>query len=118
MKKNIMSRAWEISRNAVAKFGGKCRMYLAEALRQAWAEAKAPVKVSYTGFAHVEGDGWSPSGFDFKAWAKGGHRRIYVNKGLNGKTLGYIDLNRNNEYVSSVIAANKAVEYFLAHYAI
>jgi hypothetical protein len=38
--KQIMKRAWEIVRNAIAKFGGKCRDYMAEALRMAWAEVK------------------------------------------------------------------------------
>lgn len=39
--KQVMVRAWEIAKGAVAKFGGKVREYLAEALRQAWAEIKA-----------------------------------------------------------------------------
>lgn len=38
--KKIMKRAWEIVKNAIANFGGKCREYMAEALRMAWAESK------------------------------------------------------------------------------
>lgn len=42
MKKlqNIMKRAWEIAKEAVKRFGGKCREYFSEALRQAWDESK------------------------------------------------------------------------------
>jgi hypothetical protein len=33
-----MTRAWEIARAAVAKFGGKIREFFAESLKSAWAE--------------------------------------------------------------------------------
>ena len=45
MKKQIMVKAWEIARNGQKKFGGRVSEYIAEALRIAWAEAKAPKKV-------------------------------------------------------------------------
>lgn len=41
MKRQIMTRAWEIARAAVQKFGGKASEYIAEALRMAWRIAKA-----------------------------------------------------------------------------
>ncbi|WP_068783195.1 hypothetical protein [Paenibacillus phocaensis] len=37
----VMVRAWEIARDAVAKFGGKVKEYFAQALAQAWKEVKA-----------------------------------------------------------------------------
>ena len=40
-KKEIMARAWAIAREAATKFGGKSKEYLAEAMKQAWAESKA-----------------------------------------------------------------------------
>jgi len=40
-KRNIMNRAWEISRAAVKKHGGKVVQFFAEALRQAWQEFKS-----------------------------------------------------------------------------
>lgn len=40
MMKKIMTRAWEIAKNAVKKFGGKVREYLAASLSIAWKEAK------------------------------------------------------------------------------
>lgn len=43
--KNVMSRAWEIAREAVKTFGGSVKSYIAEALRMAWAEVKE-VKVA------------------------------------------------------------------------
>lgn len=36
----IMTRAWAIARAGAARFGGTSRAYFAEALRQAWAEAR------------------------------------------------------------------------------
>lgn len=42
---NVMKRAWEIAREGQNKFGGNVKEYFAEALRMAWAEAKAPKKV-------------------------------------------------------------------------
>lgn len=41
MKKQIMTRAWEIARAAVNKFGGKASEYIKESLRMAWRIAKA-----------------------------------------------------------------------------
>lgn len=38
--KTIMTRAWEIVRNAVAKFGGKAKQYIALAMKMAWGESK------------------------------------------------------------------------------
>lgn len=38
--KNIMTRAWEIAREAVSNFGGKIIEYISGALKQAWEEVK------------------------------------------------------------------------------
>jgi len=38
--KKIMVRAWEIARQGQAKFGGKVKEYLAQALKMAWAETR------------------------------------------------------------------------------
>lgn len=40
MKKIVMSKAWEIARAAVVKFGGKATQYISEALKTAWFEVK------------------------------------------------------------------------------
>lgn len=42
MKARIMKRAWAIAKEAAVKFGGKASEYIAEALRLAWAEFRAP----------------------------------------------------------------------------
>ena len=42
--KNVMTRAWEIAKEGVAKFGGKVKEYFAQALVMAWAEIKKGVK--------------------------------------------------------------------------
>jgi Streptococcus thermophilus bacteriophage Gp111 protein. len=39
---NVMKRAWEIAKEAAAKFGGNSKEYFAEALRMAWASKTAP----------------------------------------------------------------------------
>lgn len=41
--KNVMVRAWEIAKAAVAKFGGKVKEYFAQALAMAWKEVKKVV---------------------------------------------------------------------------
>lgn len=40
MTKQVMTRAWEIAKTAVVKFGGKVKEYFASALTLAWAEVK------------------------------------------------------------------------------
>lgn len=37
-RKEVMIRAWAIARAAVARFGGKVRVFFAESLKLAWAE--------------------------------------------------------------------------------
>ena len=49
--KNIMTRAWEIAREGQVKFGGKVSEYFAEALKMAWAEAKAEPQEELYGVA-------------------------------------------------------------------
>lgn len=44
--RNVMVRAWEIAKEAAAKFGGSAKEYIAGALRMAWKEAKAPKYVT------------------------------------------------------------------------
>jgi hypothetical protein len=43
MKTQVMKKAWEIAREAVAKFGGLVAEYFSEALREAWKLAKLVV---------------------------------------------------------------------------
>lgn len=44
--KNVMTRAWEIAKEAVAKFGGKVKEYFALSLKIAWEEIKVPTSVT------------------------------------------------------------------------
>ena len=39
--KQVMTRAWEIAKAAVIKFGGNSKEYIAEAMKMAWSETKA-----------------------------------------------------------------------------
>ncbi len=45
-RRTLLRRAWAIARAGVVRFGGAVRAYLAEALRQAWSEAKARLAVA------------------------------------------------------------------------
>lgn len=40
MKKEVMTNAWKIAKEAVKKFGGKAIEYISEAMKMAWAAAK------------------------------------------------------------------------------
>ena len=40
MKKEVMTNAWKIAKNAAKKFGGKAIEYIAEALKMAWSAIK------------------------------------------------------------------------------
>lgn len=52
--KNVMTRAWEIAKEGVAKFGGKVKEYFAQALVLAWAEIKRGVaKVLEIGYMEI-----------------------------------------------------------------
>jgi len=42
--KKVMTRAWEIAKQAAKKFGGQAIEYIALALREAWKEIKNMVK--------------------------------------------------------------------------
>ena len=41
---SIMRKAWAIARHTAKHHGGSARLYLAQALRQSWAEAKATAR--------------------------------------------------------------------------
>ena len=45
-KRALLRRAWGLARDGARRFGGTVRAYLAEALRQSWAEAKARLAVA------------------------------------------------------------------------
>lgn len=49
MKARVMTRAWEIAKQAVVKFGGKAKQYISESLKMAWAELRMPKMAELTG---------------------------------------------------------------------
>lgn len=81
--KNIMTRAWEIAKEAVASFGGKAVEYIAEAMKMAWAEVK---EVRYT----VE----DLMAMGAKRWQKAGYDRLYLNNA--GLKLAGLEISRYN----------------------
>lgn len=81
--KNIMTRAWEIAREAVVNYGGKAIEYIAEAMKMAWAEVK---EVRYT----VE----DLIAMGAKRWQKAGYDRLYLNNA--GIKLAGLEISRYN----------------------
>lgn len=80
--KKIMSRAWEIARNAAKKFGHSAKEYLSMALKAAWAEAKTVVKPVSERIEELEQLG-------FKRWQKGNMDRLYINAWSLGLECAY-----------------------------
>lgn len=85
--KKIMNKAWEIARNAAAKFGGRAVEYIAMALRMAWQETKSGS--IETRIAELEALG-------FRRWQKNGMDRMYI----NASTLGLICVYRRSGTIS------------------
>lgn len=79
--KNVMTRAWKIAREGQKKFGGKVKEYFQQALVMAWAEAKAPKKVSMEEVAELLKEKLAGTA-KVNTWERYGKRRIYVNKGF------------------------------------
>ena len=97
---NIMKRAWEM----VKTFGAT----ISEGLKEAWKEAKSALeKIKFEGTAIIgkvrkgedkpeEVEKSGSNFYKFNLWEKGGKRRIYIND-YQRRSMGYIDLNNNNE---------------------
>lgn len=96
----IMKRAWELVKN----FGAT----ISEGLKEAWKEAKNMAeKIKFNGTAIVgkvrkgenrpeEAEVSGSNFYKFSLWEKGSKRRIYIND-YQRRSMGYIDLNNNNE---------------------
>ena len=82
MAKKVMTRAWEIVKEAIANFGGKAAQYISEALRMAWKEIKMEGKKVIDRIEELEGLG-------FKRWTKGNMDRLYINAELLGLHCDY-----------------------------
>lgn len=121
---NIMKRAWELAK--------KEAMTLSQALKKAWAEAKAivaKIKFELTAKVAVIENGESnpcvgtaydcdSNYFTFNLWTAHGKKRIYIND-YKRRSVGYIDCDNNNDLVSEY-SHGKVIEtanYFLANYA-
>lgn len=87
--KNVMKKAWEISRNAALKFGGKAIEYIAMALKEAWKEIKTMKKDITERIDELTAMG-------FKRWQKNGMDRMYI----NASTLGLVCVYRRSGTIS------------------
>lgn len=82
MMKKVMTRAWEIVKEAIANFGGKAAQYISGALRMAWKEIKMEGMKVIDRIAELEALG-------FKRWTKNGMDRLYINAGALGLNCEY-----------------------------
>ena len=121
MKAMVMKKAWEIAKEAVTRFGGKVKEYIAEAMRMAWAEIKAVagsvkkimentkeyfISRAETIAAVSEGGDYTYS-VKVNDWNNYGKSRTYISivetrtnsKHYATKKYGYFD-NMTNEYVA------------------
>ena len=104
---NIMKKAWELVKtNGVTISAG---------LKKAWALAKG--KKEFTGVALV-GEGMFVK--MRKKWSNYGKNRIYINREDGKKSYGYIDLDNNNQVVTTQHGDHgtnlEVVELFMAQY--
>ncbi len=77
--KNVMTRAWEIAKEAEKASGYKAVEFFAEALRMAWKEAKEMTDEEKIAVLESKG---------FKRWTKYGKDRMYI----DAKTLLNLDI--------------------------
>ena len=115
---NIMKRAWELVK--------KAGMSISSGLKKAWDEAKKELKkVVFSGKAKVlqieKGEpklGASDSDYlYFHLWEGKKKRRIYAND-YKGRSVGYIDLDNNNEIETEYSKGVNVdtLEWFVANY--
>ena len=99
-----MKNAWSIRKEK--------KVSMSYALKEAWKNAKNPVKPVFNGYANLDG-------FTFNLWEKYGKRRIYINnysgrnKSNNG---GYINLDNMNIVATGCV--KYAAQNFLKQYEI
>lgn len=97
MAKAVMIRAWVVAREAVAKFGGKAREYIAAALKQAWAEARAPKVAARPTLCEIE-IGTNKRSKSWLAAIVGPHATFRWQR----EFISYHDINRYGEQVYRV----------------
>lgn len=118
-KAQIMKRAHEIARTLEGNYMARMSM----ALRQAWAEAKAPAKAAFNGVATInyQLDEIITVSVQFKKWENYGKHRIYFESTNMRAIKGFIDCDYNNEthiINTRLIGIEKVVDSFIAAYAI
>lgn len=108
MRKQVMTRAWEIAKEAVKNFGGKVKEFFRQALIMAWEEVKGVVKMTVNDIQELAVKAVNEldaADYEWNNWSKEGYNRIYINLVNYRKhrkivtECGYIDLNKN-EYVA------------------
>lgn len=101
--KKIMTRAWEITKQAAKKFGGRAIDYIAMALREAWKEITKMAADIAERIEELEAKG-------FKRWQKNGMDRMYINASRLGLVCTYYKTGniRSAEFAGESISNSKA----------
>lgn len=120
---NVMKKAWQIAKEAVVKFGGKAREYLAVALKSAWDAAKGAkskeIEIVEGVFAAVTSGNcsvsWIVDGDDVQASANKalsdywGNKSSIVERGVKGFAVNVI----GSTYLIDVLLTRGAAEQFV-----
>ena len=120
---NVMKKAWQIAKEAVVKFGGKAREYLAAALKSAWDAAKGAkskeIEIVEGVFAAVTSGNcsvsWIVDGDDVQARANKalsdywGNKSSIVERGVKGFAVNVI----GSTYLIEVLLTRGAAEQFV-----
>lgn len=118
-KAQIMKRAHDIAKTLEGAY--MARMSIA--LRQAWAEAKAPAKQQFTGYAKMVQPSRANNNDEccylyFKGWQRYGKSRVYIND-YKCRTLGYIENGEaiiNNKQGLDIADINACINTFMSSY--
>lgn len=119
---NVMKKAWQIAKEAVVKFGGKAREYLAAALKSAWDAAKGAkskeIEIVEGVFAAVTSGNcsvsWIVDGDDVQDRANKalsaywGNRSSIIERGVKGFAVNAI----GSTYLIDVFLTKEAAEQF------
>lgn len=80
--RQVMKRAWEIAKQAAARFGGRAIAYIALALRDAWEEIRNMSSDITERIEELEAKG-------FRRWQKNGMDRMYIDASKLGLECEY-----------------------------
>ena len=121
---NVMKQAWKIAKEAVVKFGGKAREYLAAAMKEAWSIAKGSpskeIEIVEGVFASVTSGNcsvsWIVDGDDVQERANEamspywGNKSSIIQRGVKGYAVNVVGA----KYLIDIFTTREAAENFIS----